>query len=435
MRTPERNFREEDVLDRRAELNLFSELLRNAQGPYVISIDASWGTGKTYFIQLLKTQLEKEAYKTIYINAWESDYTTDPLLTIISELKPLISEDNFDGFLDKYLKTIAELVLPFAIKLATHGLINVEKIADGVSEIGEKLIQKKINEYQDEKKSIENLKAKLSEVAISSDKEKIIIFIDELDRCRPDYAIEFLERIKHFFDLKGYLFVISVDESQLLESIKSRYGMGFNAEKYLRRFIDYKYPLGPNIHRKYVEDTVKRIGLYKLIQEHSTVNESESIINFLTFLFSSSGLTARDVDQVVSKINIASLLLLQKENKINNIKLTYLLLFIKYINKFLYTDFINNKISVDLVIKELGLYNYNYQGEFIRDKIYIVSNLLFLSQREGLESEFYKRIQELEKDDSIPDSDDRKMFASDILDTMRYLRMDSDYIINMIKHL
>lgn len=65
-----------------------------------------------------------------------------------------------------------------------------------------------------------------------------MFFIDELDRCRPTFAIELLERIKHLFDIQNIVFVLSIDKEQLEASTAAAYGSAINAPEYLRRFID-----------------------------------------------------------------------------------------------------------------------------------------------------------------------------------------------------
>jgi predicted KAP-like P-loop ATPase len=77
----------------------------------------------------------------------------------------------------------------------------------------------------------------------------LIIFIDELDRCRPLYAIECLERIKHIFGIKRLIFVLSIDKKNLAKSIQSQYG-NIDTNNYLRRFIDLEFDLkNPSIDK------------------------------------------------------------------------------------------------------------------------------------------------------------------------------------------
>ncbi|WP_372364029.1 P-loop NTPase fold protein [Xanthomonas sp. NCPPB 3583] len=72
---------------------------------------------------------------------------------------------------------------------------------------------------------------------------KVVVIIDELDRCRPLFAIQMLERVKHLFEINGFLFVISTDGKNLPEAVRSVYGGMESGERYLRRFFDFEFRL------------------------------------------------------------------------------------------------------------------------------------------------------------------------------------------------
>ena len=430
MRTPSRNIDNEDSLNRKNEIELFKKILQNAVGPYVISIDAPWGTGKTYFTKCIKNEIEDEI-KSIYINAWESDYNVDPLITIISELKKIIPSTDFDSLKDKYI-SVSKLVLPTAIKLATSGIIDVDKITDSISEIGEKVVLKKIEDYESEKESIEHLKRKLKAIAKNTNLKKIVVFIDELDRCRPNYAIEFLERVKHFFDLEGYIFVLSIDEAQLLESIKVLYGLNFEAEKYLRRFIDYKYILKSKIQKKYVEDTVRRIGLHKIMREHiDTHIDEQDFISIITYLSQINKLTARDINQIVSQINL-TFITLNKGTSIYPYGLLITLVFLKYKNKKLYYEFVSGKTSPDEVLRELFLCEDLRDTHFIKDNPSLVSCILITAKVKGLKSKFLDELDSLSKNKDISDTDINKKNALIVMENLSSYS-GSDYVERLSK--
>lgn len=430
MRTPSRNSDNEDSLNRKNEIELFKKILQNAVGPYVISIDAPWGTGKTYFTKCIKNEIEDEI-KSIYINAWESDYNVDPLITIISELKKIIPPSDFDSLKDKYI-SVSKLVLPTAIKLATSAIIDFDKITDSISEIGEKVVLKKIEDYESEKESIEHLKSKLKAIAENINLKKIVVFIDELDRCRPNYAIEFLERVKHFFDLEGYIFVLSIDEAQLLESIKVLYGLNFEAEKYLRRFIDYKYILKSKIQKKYVENTVRRIGLDEIMRKHLNLEDYiQHFINIITYLSQINKLTARDINQIVSQINL-TFITLNKGTKIQLCDLLITLVFLKYKNKKLYYEFVSGNISPDEVLKELLLCENLWDTQFIKYNTRIVSWILGTAKVKGLKSKILDKLDSLTKNEDISDTDRNKKYALQVMDNLNR-HSEYDYVEHLSK--
>jgi len=430
MRTPSRNSDNEDSLNRKNEIELFKKILQNAVGPYVISIDAPWGTGKTYFTKCIKNEIEDEI-KSIYINAWESDYNVDPLITIISELKKIIPPSDFDSLKDKYI-SVSKLVLPTAIKLATSAIIDFDKITDSISEIGEKVVLKKIEDYESEKESIEHLKSELKAIAENINLKKIVVFIDELDRCRPNYAIEFLERVKHFFDLEGYIFVLSIDEAQLLESIKVLYGLNFEAEKYLRRFIDYKYILKSKIQKKYVENIVRRIGLDEIMRKHLNLEDYiQHFINIITYLSQINKLTARDINQIVSQINL-TFITLNKGTKIQLCDLLITLVFLKYKNKKLYYEFVSGNISPDEVLKELLLCENLWDTQFIKYNTRIVSWILGTAKVKGLKSKILDKLDSLTKNEDISDTDRNKKYALQVMDNLNR-HSEYDYVEHLSK--
>lgn len=89
--------------------------------------------------------------------------------------------------------------------------------------------------YQKRDELFKELKGLLHKLTGDIDKP-VLIIIDELDRCKPDYAIEFLETIKHFFDIKGLIFVIGVDKGQLSSSAKALFGQELEFDEYYRKF-------------------------------------------------------------------------------------------------------------------------------------------------------------------------------------------------------
>ena len=83
---------------------------------------------------------------------------------------------------------------------------------------------------------------------------RLVIFVDELDRCRPDFAVKLLERIKHYFTDEQITFVFSVNIEELVKTIQCFYGEKFDANRYLGRFFDMVIKLHPiNLSKYYAE--------------------------------------------------------------------------------------------------------------------------------------------------------------------------------------
>ena len=214
------------------------------EGSFVLSLNSEFGSGKTTFFEMWQAKLQKEkSANVVLLNSWQSDFHGDALLAIISELlKSIGSKGNEDtkesikenaGKLSKFALSIGnDIVSKFTgIDVIKAG----ERAESGKSKPEDTLGHACFEIYHERQNIFDELKFKLTELTEKS-KEPIIIIIDELDRCRPTYAIEFLETIKHFFDIKGLIFVLGVDIGQLESSAQALFGHKLVFKEYYRKF-------------------------------------------------------------------------------------------------------------------------------------------------------------------------------------------------------
>ena len=134
-------------------------------------------------------------------------------------------------------------------------------------------------------------------------KAQIIIFVDEIDRCRPVYAVELLERIKHLFNIENVIFVISLDKQQLHNSLGALYGQGINSDEYLRRFIDLEYMLPKPDAKAFTNNLFNRFEFDKLLEKGSY--EKLELIKTFTELSDAFTLSLRAREQCFTKIRVA----------------------------------------------------------------------------------------------------------------------------------
>jgi len=305
-----------DCLDRKELIENLSQLIVSTHEPFVLSINASWGDGKTTFIKLWKAYLKKELdVESIYFSAWEDDFSKEPLISILGEINRYI-KDNFETnseVASKFEQTkkisgkIIKRALPALVKGATMGMLDLDKeVESAFSAISEEGAKELIENYSKEKSILNEFQKSVTEVIEQIDNEKpFIIFIDELDRCRPLYAIELLERIKHIFGIEKLIFVLSIDKNQLAESIKSQYG-NIDTDNYLRRFIDLEYRLeNPNVE-KFCDMLYQRFTFEEVLKTKGiTVNSGDfhylEIIKILTPIFN---LSLRQIEQIFTKLMI-----------------------------------------------------------------------------------------------------------------------------------
>ncbi|HHQ4554140.1 TPA: KAP family P-loop NTPase fold protein [Aeromonas veronii] len=239
----------------RLERARYAEFLTNylaAEGKqrnYVLNLNAEWGAGKTWFIKRWYMEL-KAHYPTVYIDAWQQDFSDDPLLTVISSIIEQLKEEAGSPQLSPYLSTKLASLLKATAPIVTKALfkkvsgINIDEVQEVITaDDAGKLVESLFQDTRKKTEAVQLLKHEIQQwvEAIIGKKKKqapAFILIDELDRCRPSYAVEMLETIKHIFDIKGVVFVLATDTEQLQHAIKVIYGEGFDGKKYLERFYD-----------------------------------------------------------------------------------------------------------------------------------------------------------------------------------------------------
>tara|TARA_R110001583_G_scaffold156905_1_gene308825 strand:+ start:183 stop:1700 length:1518 start_codon:yes stop_codon:yes gene_type:complete len=242
---------------------------------FVANLNGSWGTGKTYFVEEWQKLLKEQGYIAIKIDAWESDYLEDSLSILVAELlEQIYEQDSRDDFTEAEKKltrgiiSLGKAIAPSIIKGALATWVWGEETnkelkaifdsaAESLNDINTDKTKTQLGSFADEafgkhklhksfskqfKTEIRNLFEAVNNRK-NEPKEKTYIFVDELDRCRPTYAIEMLETVKHLFDIPNVIFVLSTDTEQLEHSIKAVYGEGFNSREYLSRFFNQRMVL------------------------------------------------------------------------------------------------------------------------------------------------------------------------------------------------
>lgn len=241
---------EYDLLNRKQYADVLTQIVKNTEDGFTLSINADWGYGKTTFVKMWEATLQNEGYKTIYFNAWESDFVADPMMALIDGLVNNLGNVSLSEDKKKIISALVDTAIGFVEIIP--GIGGYGKIAEAIKN-GVDTYQNnpsEIQKFRGIQKIVSDFKEKLSEFAQSiDDKKPLVIFIDELDRCRPDYAVKMLECVKHFFSKNNIIFVISVDKGVLCKSIKAFYGgLDIDTEAYLRRFVEIEFDLPePNI--------------------------------------------------------------------------------------------------------------------------------------------------------------------------------------------
>lgn len=283
------SFKKHDKLGRAKYANQLTTIVQNTKKPFVMTLSAPWGSGKTFFLNAWRNEIawsgEENADKIpcVYFSAWEYDCVDDPLLAIVGkmqeELAPLLGYE-----VDAVEKEIAENSEtqsenkgknPFSKLTAVTKSIftkeNLCKMGWAVSgrilnkitaDVFEEVIKDTVAEGILKEEDVDKLFHKTRQAVESSPKQKleavleekeafiatvkdvvaecqeklgkkypILIMIDELDRCRPDYVISLLERIKNLFEVEGIFFVLAIDKEQLYSVVEHIFGVKKNRKK------------------------------------------------------------------------------------------------------------------------------------------------------------------------------------------------------------
>ena len=303
-----------DLLDRKEIEPILSQFISSGTGAFTLALDAPWGTGKSTFLKMWQISLNAKGHQCIYFNAWEVDYATDPLVPMISNISTQIDQTKGKtaGLMKKLRKvssSIAKRTIPAAIKLVTMGIVDAKEIIESVTaDTMAHLAEDAITEYENQQDDINKFNALLShlsqEIATNEENNKLVIVVDELDRCRPTFAIQLLERIKHLFDVKSIVFVLGMHLEALAHSVKGVYGGEFDAKGYLKRFIDFSYGLPSPKIENYTTHLLNHFQVLDRRRENTLDGGYKILIPLISSLFRMGKFSLRDQQQYVAKLAI-----------------------------------------------------------------------------------------------------------------------------------
>ncbi|HCZ9546601.1 TPA: hypothetical protein O4H68_000048 [Vibrio alginolyticus] len=311
-----------DKLDRKESAEVLTEFVLSSNDPMVVCIDAPWGQGKTTFLRMWEQHLKDNSVPTLYFNAWENDFTDDAFVSLIGEIGSAIesfgtqeNEGKAKEYYEKAKKAGLGLVkrsIPVAAKVATGGALDLDKFTEqALSAFAESVANDQIEKYENSKKTLGKFREHLSDFAVSVSNEEskpLVFIIDELDRCRPTFSIEILEKAKHFFNVPNIIFVLGADKEQLGHSIKAVYGGDINVNGYLRRFIDFDYLLPPPEKGKFVKALFEKYAFknyFSTKQANDTRYEGDQALKMFTELFDVYQLTLREQTHCCSLLSLS----------------------------------------------------------------------------------------------------------------------------------
>ena len=302
-----------DLLGCQESAEVLTRIVSGTEGPCVVALDAPWGYGKTTFLDMWAKWLRLKGFPVVAsFNAWETDFTYHPFLALSSELTkeletytktaPIPGFNTFKRAGKKLLRVAPQL----AGSLVPGGGVVVDAALSVVSAAVSD--ETDTNDYLEMKAAIANFKEALEELVQGLEKP-MVIMIDELDRCRPSYAVELLEVAKHLFAVDNVVFVLAVNRDELAHSVKALYGTGFDAEGYLRRFFDLDFQLPKPGREQFVQELLETSGLTSILDTRESPDERQTARTLLEAFLGSPELGLRDVQQAVHRLGLVLLLL------------------------------------------------------------------------------------------------------------------------------
>ena len=233
----------DDALDRKFCAETLTKFLENQTAALTIGVNGAWGTGKTFFLRRWEQSLKKDGYEVVYFNAWKDDCLDDPLIAIVGQLWKKLKGGTFKEVCDSLKSAAVPVLSKVGLSVLNRGLQIVSGVSvDGINkECLQTGTESAFDQYVSLTDAREDFRTRLQRLAdkvFDKTGKPLIYIVDELDRCRPDFAVKVLERIKHLFDIDHVIFVLGIDREQLGHVIQSVYG-NIDVENYLHRFIDF----------------------------------------------------------------------------------------------------------------------------------------------------------------------------------------------------
>ena len=329
----------------------------NDQKSCTISLNAGFGQGKTIFLEMLKDFIERQnsgKYTVLFIDAWRGDFFKEPIITILSEFLEYLEKNGKAENKQDILKIIGKAGGNLANQLLKkYTGVDSKEVKKEIKE--EKLGGAIFKEFEQRKEVLQEIKNIISDYTKNG--KKLVIIVDELDRARPDYAVHFLEDMKHFFDIENVVFIFGVNKKQMEATVKILYGSELKFEGYYRKFFK---------HERNLPDPYKEaINFIKSLLKQTKTDEKLNSAN-IHFLFKAFKLTLRDLSRFIELCDIV--LAKTKEDdernyKYSNSGLFFILLYLK--KQDIFNKVLNNEFNLDDFFKFIDdtKIAYNNDGE------------------------------------------------------------------------
>ncbi len=239
-----------------------ANVVGNLDGHAVIALDGEWGTGKSVFVQQWAGRMRGRKHPVVYFDAFAHDYLDDAFFPLLCHLidatdGELVGSDRRQqvvaaacDLIRAMPKLLADLALQRCFGATGKELRQTMEEIKNAERRPDALIEDRIRDYRMRMEYVTVFRKALTS-AINSPGENLVFIIDELDRCRPSYALNILERIKHVFSADGVFFVLVAHLESLANMVSNAYG---HTTERSMRYLDKFYHLRVNVGSLFIED-------------------------------------------------------------------------------------------------------------------------------------------------------------------------------------
>lgn len=239
-----------------------------------IAINGDWGSGKSFVLGMIEEQLSQKAENTVIkYDAWENSFYSDPLIAILSCIIDGIDDKRHLSFGKENIQNAAKAVIDIGAELSPK-IKKLRKVIQGLKNVI-KSFQCQIDttnlaKFKSYKKLLNETKEHLDKITLSEDggsQSKLIILVDEIDRCLPDAQLKILERLHHLFDVKNCVVIVTMNQNSVAQTVRTIYGV--DGYEYLKKFFDFTFNLRTSANeyfRNLLDDYVNamaKIGVSK----------------------------------------------------------------------------------------------------------------------------------------------------------------------------
>lgn len=294
----------------------------------ILALNGVWGHGKTFVLRMLEADLRRRESATVYFDSWRMDYYREPLIPLLAAILDELKKEGSHSQTVINLKSLS-MKMAKAAAFGAAGQIGRKILGDGAAEIAgiigetfgtadmgadisnaaevafqrmsEVELASVFDEFTESTKLQTQFSAALAHLVEESNTGKLYVLIDELDRCRPLFAIELLERLKHFMGNRDIVYVIAVDIEQLGNAVSAVYGSKYDGHKYLRRFFPKVIDIRRQNTFKYIVGKTSHIEWAQFLEIYENVPQME-----IASLSEAFDLSLRDIDRCIETLTYAA---------------------------------------------------------------------------------------------------------------------------------